>query len=68
MPRLRTNYKFTVLHTQHADYRPSDDAGFLVEVPASESVDNPTFENEAEKVRVKKEFHRGLINLFIADG
>ena len=52
MPRLRVNYKFTVLHTPTADRGPNDDVALQVEEPASVNIDGLSLEDEREKVRV----------------
>jgi hypothetical protein len=59
MPRLRVNYKFTVLHTRPADHQPSDsddvtaiDNKVLIE--SEESVDSHSGAEEIEKIEVRR--------------
>lgn len=58
MPRLRVNYKFTVLHTRPANHQPSDsddvaviDNKILIE--SEESVNSHTGAEEIEKIEVR---------------
>lgn len=59
MPRLRVNYKFTVLHTRPADHPSSDsddvaviDDKILIE--SEESVHSHTGAEEIEKIEVRR--------------
>jgi hypothetical protein len=59
MPRLRVNYKFTVLHIRPADHQPSDSDDPAVRdnkiiIESEESANSHSGAEEIEKIEVRR--------------